>query len=431
MSRVQNKIAVALLATSCALFAAAPLAAQSPATVALVQEEEQKVEAQLASASLALQPPAAGPSLSTRSSGSATAPRSSRSPSMNRLASAPEMFGDFFQSGGDVNFSPSEFGSATGQPFGSFTVPAAGGSRRVKVGENNKALPADRLIFSYSHFHNALQFSETDFFGGPANTQLFPIDRYAFGIEKTFFDGTWSCEIRMPFQGDFSFQGTDVSGDSGQIGNLAVILKHLLYRDEDLAIVGGLGIDTPTGSSFTLTDTTPIPTNQIIFRNDALHLLPYLGMLVSADDSPYFVNAFVQCDLAAAGNRVQSGPVGGPLDTLGLYNEQNLLFVDIGTGYWLFRDETNDGFTSLAAILELHYTSSLQDTDEIQDDAAGRAFTYSNSFNRFDVLNLTAGFQAQYNVLTSIRVACVVPLGAADDDRFFDSELQVQINRRF
>lgn len=431
MLRVPNNIAFALLAIACAVFTVAPAAAQNPATIALVEEEAQKVEAQWASASLALQPPGGTPSLSTRSSATTNTPRTSR-PSLNRLASAPEMFGDYFQSGGNVNFSPNENVSGLDQPFGSFTVPAAGGSRRVKVGENNKALPADRLIFSYSHFHNALQFTESGFLGGgPPNTQLFPIDRYAFGLEKTFWDGTWSCEVRMPFQGDFNFQGTNVTGDGGSIGNLAVILKHLLYRDEDMAIVAGLGIDTPTGSSFTLTDTVLPPANQIIFRNDALHLLPYLGTLISSPDSPYFINAFVQCDIATGGNRVQSGPVGGPLDTFGLFNEQNLLFVDIGTGYWLFRDDLNDGFTSLAAILELHYTSSLQDTDEVRGDADGRAFTYSNSFNRFDVLNLTAGVQAQYNVLTSIRVACVVPLGAADDDRFFDSEIQVQINRRF
>ena len=54
-----------------------------------------------------------------------------------------------------------------------------------------------------------------------------------------------------------------------------------------------------------------------------------------------------------------------------------------------------------------------------------------NNFNRFDVLNLTAGLQAQLNTLTFVRVACVVPLGARDDQRFFDTELQLQINRRY
>ena len=340
------------------------------------------------------------------------------------------MFGDYFQSGGNVNFGPNDLGGSANQSSGSFTIPSAGGSRHVKVGENNKALPADRFIFSYSHFQNALQFSEQPIFGGGATTALFPIDRYTFGVEKTFLDGTWSCEIRMPFSGDFDFQGNNISGNGGRIGNLALILKHLLYLDEKLAVVAGMGIDTPTGSNFVLTDNIAFPTNQLTFQNDALHLLPYAGFLLSGD-RPYYINAFVQVDVATAGNRIESGPAGGPVTQLGLYNEQNLLFVDFGTGYWLFRDDINSGLTSLAAIWELHYTSTLQNTDVVAGDAGGRAVVYQNNFNRFDVLNMTVGFQAQYNVLTSLRVACVVPLGTADDDRFFDSEIQVQINRRF
>ncbi|WP_254512419.1 hypothetical protein [Anatilimnocola floriformis] len=430
MSGRHNKLIAALYALTCAVVTIAPTSAQVPARELT---EEEKIEAQLVSASIAAQPPAARmPSLSTPRTPAATS-RAAPAPAYNRLASAPEMFGDYFQSGGNVTYSPNELAGSADGAFGSFSIPSAGGSRHVKVGENNKALPADRFIFSYSHFHNALQYTETDFFGGGGTpvTQQFPIDRYTFGVEKTFGNGMWSVEVRMPFQGDFNFQGATVAGDGGQIGNLALILKHLLYMDDEMAIVAGMGIDTPTGSNFVLTDNVSFPTNQITFQNDALHLLPFLGVLLS-NDGPYFINAFVQCDLATAGNRIQSGPAaGGPVDTLGLYNEQNLLFVDLGTGYWLYRDEMNDGFTSLAAILELHYTTSLQDTDEVAGDAAGRAFTYRNGFNRFDVLNMTVGLQAQYNILTSIRVACVVPMGAADDDRFFDSEVQVQINRRF
>ncbi|QDU28560.1 hypothetical protein ETAA8_36630 [Anatilimnocola aggregata] len=370
------------------------------------------------------------PSLSTPRSG-ANAPRLSRSPTNNRLASAPDMFGDYFQTGGDLNFSPNFEGGSANQSFGTFTVPSAGGSRRVKIGENNRALPTDRLIFSYSHFQNALQFSETPFFGpGGPTTQLFPVDRYTLGIEKTFFDGTWSCEVRMPFQGAFDFQGTGIGGNGGQVGNLALILKHLLFVDEELAIVAGMGIDTPTGSNFTLTDFVSFPSSEITFQNDSLHLLPFIGMLWGGD-RPYFINAFLQLDLAANGNRIDAGPVGGPATTLGLFNEQNLLFADLGTGYWLFQDEFNDGLTSLAAILELHYTSALQDTDIVVGNAGTRPITYTNNFNRFDILNVTAGFQAQFNNVTSVRVACVVPLLAGVDRRFFDNELQVQINHRF
>lgn len=407
-------------------------------TADLVEEEDTAENDLEVYQATAMQPaPAGAPSLSTR--GATAAPsRSSARPSMNRLASAPDMFGDFFMAGGNLNFGRNDQGAANGlaPTAGSFSIPSAGGSRRVKIAENNKAMPDDRLIFSYSHFENALQYTETPLLNPAARvTQSFPIDRYTMGIEKTFLDGLWSCEVRMPFQGAFGFEGTDQTGTGGQIGNLAVILKHLLVEDDDFAFAIGLGIDIPTGSDFTLIDRSgsppfPQPT-RFTFYNDSLHLLPYAGFLF-AGDRPYFINCFLQVDIATNGNRIDAGPVNGTADNLGLFTEQNLLFFDLGTGFWLYRDEVDDGgLTSLAAILEFHYTSSLQDTDVINATVGGRPINYRNNFNRFDVVNITTGLQAQLFDNTSVRVAGVFPLGSADDERFFDSELQVQINRKF
>jgi hypothetical protein len=392
------------------------------------QATSDEIPATLVSTSVAQQPPARAPSLSTSPAPGLNTAATPRSSLNNRLASAPEMFGDYFQTGGNLNFGPADVSGSLGES-GSFSVPLAGGAGPVKIAENNRALPTDRITFTYSHFHNALQFTETPPFG-PGVTQQSPIDRYTGGFEKTFFDGTWSCEIRLPLQGDFQFQGTSVSGAGGSIGNLALILKHLIYIDQELSVVAGLGIDTPTGSNFAVTDTAAFPASQIIFQNDALYLLPYLGALWSGD-RPYFINAFFQLDLATGGNRIQTGDVGGPTTTLGLFNQQNLLFADLGLGYWLYQNPQSDGLTSLTAILELHYTSSLQDTDRVAGDAGGRLVEFTNNANRFDILNLTAGLQAQYNTLTFVRIACVVPLGARDDQRFFDNEVQVQVNRRF
>jgi hypothetical protein len=139
----------------------------------------------------------------------------------------------------------------------------------------------------------------------------------------------------------------------------------------------------------------------------------------------------MQLDLATGGNRIDTRNIGGPATTLGLYNQQNLLFVDLGYGYWLYQNPQNSGLTSLAAILELHYTSSIQDTDRVTGNTGTRAIDFFNTSNRFDILNLTAGLQARFNTLTFLRVACVVPLGQRDDQRFFDNEFQVQVNRRF
>lgn len=375
-----------------------------------------------------LQPTTGAPAFSTSLAPSSNTSRTQRSSLNNRLASAPEMFGDYFQTGGDLNFGLPDLGGSGGD-FGSFSVPSSGGGGPVKVSENNRALPTDRLTFSYSHFHNAFQFTQSFLFG-PANTQMFPLDRYTLGFEKTFADGTWSCEIRLPLQSAFQFQSFSVNGAGGSMGNLSVILKRLLYLDQELALAAGLGIETPTGSNFTVTDLSSIPTSQLVFQNDAAHLLPYIGALWGGD-RPYFINVFLQFDFATCGNRIDAGDVDGPFNTLGRCNPQNLLFFDLGYGYWLYQNDAGSGLASLAAILELHYTSTLQDTDLVRGNAGGRVVNFTNNFNRFDILNLTAGLQAQFNTLTFLRVACVVPLGARDDQRFFDAEVQVQLNRRF
>ncbi|WP_254508390.1 hypothetical protein [Anatilimnocola floriformis] len=426
----------------CSLVAAwtLPLAAQQPTPAArqlarettadLIEEEDAPEDFNVYPAT-AMQPAPAAPAMSTR--GAAAAPsRSSARPAMNRLASAPDMFGDFFMSGGNLNFGRAQ-GVPGAETFGSFTVPSAGGSRRVKIAENNKAMPSDRLIFSYSHFENALQYTETPLANPAAGvTRSVPIDRYTIGIEKMFLDGLWSCEVRMPFQGQFDFQSAAVVGDGGQVGNLAVILKRLLVEDEDFAVVVGMGIDVPTGSDFKFDDrsTTPLNPTRFTFHNDSLHLLPYTGFLFAGDERPYFINAFAQVDVATNGNRVEAGRVNGPSRILGTYTEQNLMFLDLGSGWWLYRDGGGT-LTNLAALLEFHYTTSLQDTDAIAATVGGRPIDYRNNFNRFDIVNLTTGVQARLWDNTSVRVAGVFPLGSRDDQRFFDSELQVQINRQF
>ena len=419
---------------------AAPTPASRNVTADLIEDpaEPTQLEVYLASA-MQPAPAARAPSLST-GRGSTGAAAASARPATNRLASAPEMFGDFFMSGGNLNFRRNDQNNPGGTrppTAGSFTIPGAGGSRRVKIAENNKALPADRLIFSYNHFENALQFTENNLVNpGASIIRTLPIDRYTIGIEKTFLEGAWSAEVRMPFVSQFGFNTPDLTGASGNIGNLAVIVKHLLVEDNDFAVVIGMGIDIPTGNDFVLDDRSgspPLPPSRFTFHNDSLHLLPYLGGVYAPDEQPYFVNGFIQVDVATNGNRIEAGPVGAAPALLGRFTEQNLLFLDLGTGYWLYRDDNaDDGFlTNLAAILEFHFTTSLQDTDRIVATISGRPIEYMNNFNRFDIVNITTGLQARMWDNTNLRVAGVFPLGARDDQRFFDSEIQVQVNRQF
>jgi hypothetical protein len=271
----------------------------------------------------------------------------------------------------------------------------------------------------------------------PPGPQLFrqePIDRYTIGYEKTFFNQMTSLEVRMPFTGSFNATLPGLSVNNGNYGNLAVIMKGLLWRGENLGIGAGMGIDTPTGSS---TVSRLGPTNLRI-ENNALHLLPYLGFLYAPGDPQWgwgnglFVSGFLQFDAATNGNHVQFvDPGTSNKTTIGKYNEQNLMFIDLSVGYWLYRNPYAYRITGLAVVNEIHYTTSVQSPDLVAGTTGGTGATVTNPSGHIDVTNYTIGVQTLLFDASSLRVAGVFPVGSRQDSRFFDSEVQVQFNRRF
>jgi hypothetical protein len=346
------------------------------------------------------------------------------------------MFGDL--GGATSTFTASNISSVGGTKLttGTFTLPIAGGGSRVgKISENDSPIPRDRIFFSYNHFQNVFQISETPQAPpGPTLIRQEPIDRYTLGFEKTFFDGWTSVEVRMPFVGGIDTQLQTVGFSStGNIGNLTVVLKSLLYMDSATAVGAGVAIETPTG-----TDTfTRINTTRLQFRNDAAHLLPYIGFVWSPGDPRWgwgnglFLSGFAQIDVNANGNRVDLVDRNNmTVRTVGTLTDQNLGFLDLAAGYWLYRDPDAPRLTGLAAVTELHYTTTLQDIDRLNGAVQGTAFALNSTGNRFDVLNGTIGVQALLYDASSLRVAGVFPLGN-EDRRLFDSEVQVQFNRRF
>jgi len=418
---------LALATAACGLVA--PAAAESPATTES-RDETQDETAEFDELRLAQnQPPAVRPAPPRRrpppSTGAAPPPVEPQlaalvsAPPRFRLASIPDMFGDAFLRGGTITVSP------IGAPFtASADTPLAGATRGVKVGENNKAVPMDRVYVAYSHFHNALRSGAAPGTADPALSGT-SIDRYTVGIENSFDCRQWSLELRMPFTNGFRF---DTAGppaaavDGGEVGNLSVILKYLLYEQETTSIVAGLGIETPTGSNARAT----VGGTTVTVENDAVFLLPYVGCLGQPSESLFF-HGFAQLALAANGNDVVEPGAG----RLGVYTDQNLLYLDGSAGYWLQRCPDAPLLTGLAAILELHYTTTLQDTDAIGPVVVGGpTFSIRNAANRVDVLNATVGLYTELCRDTTLHVAGVFPLRSWDN-RFFDAELLVQVNRRF
>lgn len=338
------------------------------------------------------------------------------------------MFGDIFASAGQLQLQFREnaqglVGTAAAD------IPLGGGSRRVKIGENNSSLPVDRLIFMYNHFQGALESRISTPFG--PITRSYAVDRYTFGFEKTMFDGNSSCQVMMPFTGlptlGAGVPGSPLTVDGGDVGNLAIIFKQLLLTRDDVALAAGLGLDVPTGDDVLVQQDT----TDMRIQNQALHLLPYLGFTTTPTELTFFT-AFAQLDLAASGNTVgfRDRTQGDRFTSVGEFNEQNLLYLDASLGNWLIRDPQAPVLTGLAVFGELHYTGTLQDSDRVAGTFQGRGFDLNNRLNRFNIVNGTAGLQIELGNTTSLRTAGVFPLTEAPN-RFFDSEFQVQLNRRF
>ena len=363
------------------------------------------------------EPLAPAPSSATRGRryrGNRSSLLSSQSP-INRLANSPNMFGDLTSTAGQLRYT-SALKSQT------IDLPLAGGSRRLKVSENNKPIPMDRVFFSYSHFEGAINVQPNLI--DPTANQALPIDRYIVGAEKTFFDGWSSIEVRMPIT-----SGVDVRNANGldlrtsSAGNLSFNLKQLLGISDNFAWAAGLGVELPTGG-----DVQGDTDNDVRFlvRNQAVHLLPYLGFLATPGQST-FVQGYVQFDFACNGNEVIVDRTTPQL--WGVLTEQNLVHLDLQGGVWLYSDLDAANLTGLAALVELHYVSTIQQADVIHGTVIpNHEYSFGNHFGGLDLLNLTAGLHAELWQNTTVRVGAVVPLRAFPD-RFFDNELQVSVNR--
>lgn len=331
-------------------------------------------------------------------------------PFLSRIARSPDMFGDsFIPVMADID--AGGISSNTNRNFVQTDLPLGGGMRRFK-NEHARALPTDRVFFLYNHFHNALALNSQ------GNSTGSSVDQFTFGFEKTSEDGLWSFELRMPFSGDSDLSTDGVSVESNGVGNLVGTLKRLLYSDDSVVAAFGLAVVTPTGSDASVA----FDDVRLKFENDATHLLPYLALQLTPDDD-WFFHSFCQIDVAANQNDVNLRAMG--VTESESLADQTLLYLDASAGYWWYRSSDDDGLTGLASVLEFHYTTTLNDADTVNLSGA----IISNFENRFDVVNLTAGVHSEWNGNMAIRAAVVVPLSR--DERFFDSETQVSLIRRY
>ena len=191
-----------------------------------------------------------------------------------------------------------------------------------------------------------------------------------------------------------------------------------------MGISGGLGVGLPTGSDVVTTTTANGRTNRLTVQNQAVHLMPFVAMTATPNET-WFIQSFTELDFAASGNNVDSSN-----GRLGTYTEQNLLHLDTTLGRWLTRDRGNRYLRGIAGVIELHYTTTLQNSDRIPINNQQFNGLIGVPGNRIDMLNLTSGLHFQLSPLANFRVGAVVPM-RTQSNRMFDSEIQATFNRYF
>jgi hypothetical protein len=329
--------------------------------------------------------------------------------------SSPNMIGDLLSNGGYVLLSSTDQLSS---------IPIAGGDRRFKISENMSPLPRDRVYYAFNGFQQGAR---------TVDGREIDVNRHTLGAEKTFLDRTASVEFRMPIlQGASavqSFDGNQQNDSRVEFGNMTIIPKMILSEGDSHIVSAGLGINLPTARQGTIT----IPGNSIqpflTIRNQSVHLSPFVGLLLLPGNNTYIIS-FAQVDFDTSGNAV----IGATGSNLGTYQDQNLFHFDVAVGRYLYRDN-NTRLTGIAAQFEVHYSSTLQDTDHI-DFGGG---DIGNPFNRLDLLVLTGGMNFQFWNTSWLTVGCAVPVrGSHYDQRYninperpFDAEVQVLFNRFF
>lgn len=342
------------------------------------------------------------------------------------LGSIPKMHGDSFMTG-TMSFSNSAIFTD-----GRVDLPVLGTGQRSKLSDDNSAIPTDRVFFIYHHFQNAIRTDTTDFLTTQETGRGFPIDRSVIGVEKTFFDDQWSIELRMPFLGSTFFDASptsQVEGFGGQVGNLLMAVKRLIYETETGGIGVGLAFDLPTGSGAA----TQIGDDRFTIHNEAFHLTPFIG-LVAAPNDRWFYQGMLQLDLPLNGSQIDytdtDPSTGSTIPNIGHVSGQTMLYADASVGYWLARNPRGRFVTGIAPTLEVHYTTTLNNPALVQGTQGDTSFAFGNGRGIQNVVNFTYALHIALGERTNIRFGGVAPIGTGDN-RAFDAEFQLSINHSF
>ena len=323
---------------------------------------------------------------------------------------------------------------------------AAGGPQ--KLVDNASPLPRDRVFFNYNYFHNTPIIIDG---------KSVSVNRLTPGFEKTFFNDRMSIEVRVPFATTVdnviaSTPGATNTSDI-KLGNQTTYLKGMLYGDPSLSITGGIGVQLPTagdtsysvdGYQYTFatnTIVTTAPQEIVHVKNEAVHLLPFLGAVYTPNDH-FFAQAVAQFDFATGGNAVTNaaqfpllnlttGDITSATTGLvgaGSLTDTDFMYLSANAGYWMYKvnNPNERGLTGFAPTAELHYNQSLGR----QDVVAGYYGNTTNGLSNVSVVNGVIGANAVFGHNKYVSVGYVAPF-TSGTNRMFDGELRVMFNYYF
>lgn len=391
---------------------------------------------------------------------------------------APFMIGDSFGIGGALYYGyESQVGGV-----GATDDTNLGGGRQIKISENTSPMPRNRVFFLYNLFSGAYQTdgigtTTADPGGGnpasvtplsPATSTVvqgqrnIPLNRFTFGLEKTFFGGMMSAEVRIPIgdtiASDFSTGRVGIPGETAVgLDNVTSALKLLLYQTSTAALASGVVVNTPTANSISIRSTVensdgtgplaeldPVGgtfSTRLDVRNSAVYVSPYVGSLWTPTDR-LFVQWYTQLELPLNGDRVtldysQFGQVLGASSQS--VKPQALLHADLALGYWVYRNQQARWINAVAPLIETHYTTTTTNADLLilNSDASGSALPssyrgiFGNTFNRLDIWNMTLGATILSGQRLYVTNAFVIPLTRGNGNNLFDWEYTLQLNYRY
>ncbi len=303
----------------------------------------------------------------------------------------------------------------------------------TKICENNSVIPRDRIGFHFDTLQT-VQVGE-----GRAGGQLLPnygnLQEYRFWLEKTFLDENISLDLIVPV-----YYSTDPNIDTlakldssptplaGQFGDLAFGLKALVWEDADKAYSAGVRVEAPTGPDFSF----PVLIGEPGFDMDAWYFTPWIGGQWTPGTN-WFASGFLSY-------RLNSGPIGNRLNPFNTNVRQpTYLFADLAIGRWVVQREGQGGLTSLAPVVELHYTTTPTSGSQT---TTGNFFFYDsgNKLGKTDYLNITAGLNGTFNDVWQFGIGGALPLRTGstrlfgsntDSDRTFSWALMANLNYYF